>query len=125
MNKSSLQRSGRNRMEKRTLAVRGAFGIAMLALLICASPASATSFTFATIDYPDVSAQSVGTILTGINNVGNIAGLYGDGSTIHAFELSSDHRVFTSADISGSTETVSWGINNAGAVVGAAWVPQH
>ena len=93
-----------------------------------ASSASATSFTFVTIDHPDTT-QSLGTNLTGINNLGAVVGLYGDfgGSPliIHAFTLASDYSTFVSADILDATRTVTWSINDAGNIVGASWAPDH
>jgi len=63
------------------------------------------------INYP----KSNGTQLSGINDKGEIVGLYLDSSNAsHGFSLTG--KKFTSIDVKGDTNTVAWGINNAGQI---------
>lgn len=63
------------------------------------------------INYP----KSNGTQLSGINDKGEIVGLYLDSTNAtHGFSLVG--KKFTSISVAGDTNTVAWGINNAGQI---------
>jgi hypothetical protein len=64
---------------------------------------------FTTVNFP----KSNGTQATGINDKGEVVGLYLDSSNItHGFSLVG--KKYTSLDPKGETNTVAWGVNNAG-----------
>jgi len=66
---------------------------------------------FTTVNFP----KSNGTQATGINDKGEVVGLYLDSSNItHGFSLVG--KKYTSLDPKGETNTVAWGVNNAGQV---------
>jgi uncharacterized membrane protein len=76
--------------------------------------------TFVTIDYPG--AQS--TKLSGINDSGEIVGVYSDSDSIqsHSFSRAADSSSFDSFDPPGTNAvfgSVAAGINNAGQIVGS------
>jgi len=63
------------------------------------------------INYP----KSNGTQLSGINDKGEIVGLYLDSTNAtHGFSLVG--KKFTAINVKGGTNTVAWGINNAGQI---------
>jgi hypothetical protein len=64
---------------------------------------------FANIAYP----KAAGTIATGINNVGEVVGLYVD-SAGNAFGFLYDHKKYTQIAIKGATATAAWAIDDAG-----------
>jgi hypothetical protein len=69
---------------------------------------------YTSIDYPG----AVFTVVDDINNSGEMAGTYGDTSSVeHGFSLSSG--IYTTIDPPGSTSTAASGINDAGDIVGA------
>jgi len=75
--------------------------------------------TYKTVNYPHAAEQD-GT--QGINDLGQIVGIYVDGSGVyHGYELSG--RKFTTLDVpfSGAIATYAYGINNSGEIVGG-WV---
>jgi hypothetical protein len=66
---------------------------------------------FTTINFP----KSSGTEATGINDKGDIVGLYLDSAgATHGF--SKIGKKYASIDVKGHTDTVAWGINNAGQI---------
>ena len=87
----------------------------ILGLLISvASTADAKTYTFTSIDPPGAS----GTIVSGINNSGNIVGSYADAEG-HAHNFLYAGGTFTSIDdFPGASVTIVWGINNSGTIVG-------
>jgi hypothetical protein len=60
-----------------------------------------------------------GTGASGINNAGQVAGFFNDGSRIHGFRRESDATTFTNFDVPGHVNLFTGGINAAGAIVGA------
>ena len=84
-----------------------------------------SSGAFTTIDIPG----AVGTAISGINDRGQMIGVYGDANgTPHAFLL--DNGVVTIIDFPNALVTIPFGINNRGQVVGlyfddvrASWFP--
>jgi len=71
------------------------------------------SFSYTTIDYPD----ALGTILSGINNSGQITGYYLDPTGPDRGFLYANGS-FTAINFPNATQTLSLGINNAGNIVG-------
>ena len=70
---------------------------------------------FTTIDHPKATLE---TAPYGINNRGQIAGIYADADrTTHAF-LRDQDGVYTTIDVPGASVTFPFGINNRGHVVG-------
>jgi hypothetical protein len=66
---------------------------------------------FTTINFP----KSKGTQATGINDKGEVVGLYLDSAAFtHGF--SKIGSKYTSIDVKGGTNTVAWGVNNAGQI---------
>lgn len=89
--------------------------IAAAAAILCglATPAFAADYTFATIDVPGAAA----TAASGINDAGQIVGLFIDGSgQYHGFLYSGGS--FTTIDVPAAAGTEPLGINNEGQVVG-------
>src|SRR5262247_2249085 len=87
--------------------------IALASLLGVADVFAQGNFAFATIDVPG--ALSTGPL--GINDSGQIVGIYSDQSSVfHAFLF--DGETFTTIDVPGGRNTVPYGINTAGQVVG-------
>ncbi len=65
--------------------------------------------TFTAVKFP----KGIGTEATGINDKGEIVGLYFDSAGVqHGF--SKKGTKYTSIDVKGDTSTTAWGINNAG-----------
>ena len=78
--------------------------------------------TFTAINYPGADTDS--TWVYDVNNLGAVTGRYSEGSGTHGFIY--DAGVYTSFDVPGSTSTTSYGINDAGVVVGFHWdVDEH
>jgi len=72
---------------------------------------SYTKGKFTPINFP----KSTGTEATGINDKGEIVGLYLDSaSASHGF--SKIGKKYTSIDVKGETNTVAWGVNNKGQI---------
>lgn len=77
-------------------------------------PVQASPFTFATVDVPG----GTETLAKGINDVGQIVGVFTDpGGKDHGFLRTSD-GTFTTIDVPGATATQANGINSAGQIVG-------
>jgi probable HAF family extracellular repeat protein len=76
--------------------------------------AQAASFTFTTIDVPG----AFGTVALGINQRGQIVGVYNDSMEVHGFLY--DRGVFTPIDVpgAGASNTTARGITPAGQIVG-------
>jgi uncharacterized membrane protein len=74
------------------------------------------TFTFTSFDVPFAGASD--TEASGINDAGQIVGLYSDASGGHGFLK--DGSTYTSLDVpfAGASGTEALGINNAGAIVG-------
>jgi probable HAF family extracellular repeat protein len=70
------------------------------------------SYTFTTIDVPG----AVVTAAFGINNRGQIVGVFGDATGGHGFLW--DGATFTTIDVPGATATFARGVNAAGQIVG-------
>jgi len=71
------------------------------------------SFSYTTIDY----SGALGTILSGINNSGQIAGCYTDPTGLdHGFPYANGS--FTNINFPNATDTLAFGINSAGSIVG-------
>jgi uncharacterized membrane protein len=74
--------------------------------------------TVSVIDFPG----ATGTIVTRINDAGQIVGACGNESNVPALELPHgfllDHGVFTPIDVPGAVETRPFSINNKGQIVG-------
>jgi probable HAF family extracellular repeat protein len=70
------------------------------------------------IDFPGAK----GTLVTKVNDVGQIVGTYGNEPNVPALELPHgfllDNGVFTKIEVPGAVETRPFGINNAGQIVG-------
>jgi len=66
---------------------------------------------FAPVNFP----KSNGTQATGINDKGEVVGLYLD-STNATHGFSKVGTKYTSIDVKGGTNTVAWGVNNAGQI---------
>jgi probable HAF family extracellular repeat protein len=73
---------------------------------------TAPTYTFMVID----PSSSIGTLATGINNVGQIVGYYGDSTGGHGFLYSG--AVYTIIDYPLAGGTNAYGINDAGQIVG-------
>ena len=84
--------------------------LSLLVLLLLSSLAFAATWT--TIDYPGASD----TYATGINNNGDIVGVYVLGGLSHGFVLKAG--TFTSIDVPGAIQTYAKGINDSGMIVG-------
>jgi probable HAF family extracellular repeat protein len=69
--------------------------------------------TFTTIDAPGATRTDA----YGINDGGQIVGIFGDGMSSHSF-LTSDGTTFTTIDAPGAVATDAHGINNRGQIVG-------
>ncbi len=68
--------------------------------------------TFTDINFPN----GIGTEVTGINDRGDVVGLYFDSSGVqHGFEKKAGGS-YQSIDVTGDTSTVAWGINNMGQI---------
>ncbi len=67
------------------------------------------------VDYP--SDQSSGTVMEGINDVGQATGQWVDSSgNTHSFLLDIASNTFTDIAVTGATNVYAWNVNNAGAV---------
>src|SRR5689334_12670077 len=86
-----------------------------LAFLLVLGPIHAQSYVFFTFDPPG----SIFTIVTGINNNGQIVGRYQDASGLHSFLRTG--AVYPTIDAPGSNpyQTAANGVNNLGQVVGS------
>jgi len=84
-------------------------------LLVCAAPGIAATWT--TIDYPGADSTQA----LGINNNGDIVGLYTLGGQTHGFLYKAG--TFSSIDVPGAIQTVAQGINDSGLIVGFYSVP--
>jgi uncharacterized membrane protein len=73
-----------------------------------------TSGSFTTIDAPGEGAW--GTDLQGLNNSGQLTGFFWDGAHWQSFLDSSG--VFTAFAVPGATDTLAYGVNDGGSVVG-------
>ena len=82
----------------------------LVLLLVCALPVVAATWT--TIDYPGADSTQA----LGINNNGDIVGLYVQANATHGFVYTAG--TFTSIDVPGATQTVARGINDSGLIVG-------
>ena len=71
--------------------------------------------TYTAIDHPGA-VQPVGTVVWGINNLGEIVGGYSNGTTVSGFLLSNGS--YSDIYFPGSTYTAALGINKAGQIVG-------
>jgi uncharacterized membrane protein len=87
--------------------------VALSLALVFDSQAATTTYSFRTIDSPAPGASS--TFAYGINDVGQVSGLYFSGNS-HSFVY--DGSNFTFFDVPNSTYSNATGINNAGTVVG-------
>src|SRR5271169_2860925 len=97
-------------MKLRSLIV---FELALTGLLIFGGTAMADDFNFTPIDFPG----ALQTEATGINNSGQVAGWYQDGSEkTHGFL--DVNGTFTPIDVPGAILTEAFGINNQGDIVG-------
>ncbi len=68
---------------------------------------------FTTINFPG----SVETIAMGVNNAGDVVGIYySDSSTAHGFRL--NNGIFTAINFPGASDTYATGINSAGDIAG-------
>ena len=83
-----------------------------LALTAFASSVSAAPYTFTTLVVPGASFTDA----FGINNAGQVVGLFNDISGTHGFINTGG--TFTTLDVPGASFTRAAGINNAGQVVG-------
>jgi hypothetical protein len=70
------------------------------------------SFTYSSLDYPGASQ----TFASGINDSGQVVGIYEDATGWHGFLLSGGS--YSSLDYPGASYTSAYGINDAGQVVG-------
>jgi uncharacterized protein (TIGR03437 family) len=77
--------------------------------------AHAQSYLYFTFDPPGSTATSV----SGINNSGQMVGIYQDSAGWHSFLRSSDGVTYTVISIPGASQTTATGINNLGQVVGS------
>ena len=76
--------------------------------------ANAQSYLIFTFDPPG----STGTMVSGINNSGQMVGIYQDSAGWHSFLRSSDGVTYTVISVPGASQTIASGINNLGQVVG-------
>lgn len=76
-----------------------------------------TGTVFTTIDFPGAS----GTILLGINDVGQIVGYTDDAAIGFLYDIQA--QTFTTLEYSASTQTLPFAINNAGTIVGLVQDP--
>ena len=77
--------------------------------------AHAQSYLYFTFDPPGSTATSV----SGINNSGQMVGIYQDSAGWHSFLRSSDGVTYTTINVPGASQTNATGINNLGQVVGS------
>jgi probable HAF family extracellular repeat protein len=84
-------------------------------ILCGAAVADADSFTFTIFHVPDGFGQ---TTATGINSQGQVVGYFHQGGITHGFLRSSDGSSYTILDVPGATNTLAWGINDNGLIVG-------
>jgi len=77
--------------------------------------AHAQSYLYFTFDAPG----STYTIVSGMNNSGQMAGMYQDSAGWHSFLRSSDGVTYTTISVPGASQTNATGINNLGQVVGS------
>src|ERR1035441_6839640 len=59
------------------------------------------------------------TIVSGMNNSGQMVGMYQDSAGWHSFLRSSDGVTYTTISVPGASQTNATGINNLGQVVGS------
>ena len=81
--------------------------------------ASAVSFTFTTVDAPEVIPMiggNFGTDARGINAAGQMVGVFVDAAGGHGFVDTGG--VFTTIDVPGASSTAAFGINDMGQIVG-------
>jgi len=78
--------------------------------------ASAQNYTYSTFDAPGATA----TVVTGMNNAGQIVGAYTDAKGTHNFVRSADGKTYTTIDLTGATPgtTTIDAINNVGQIAG-------
>jgi len=86
--------------------------ILSLLLLLCAAALSARAATWTTIDVPGAPDTAV----NGINNAGDMVGIYGDPNGYHGFLLSGG--MFTTFDMPGAKQTNPVAINSSGQISG-------
>jgi probable HAF family extracellular repeat protein len=87
--------------------------IALASLLGVSNGFAQGNFSFATFDVPGAQTTSP----LGINDSGQIVGIYSDHSSVfHAFLF--DEETFTTIDVPGGQNTVPFGINTSGQIVG-------
>jgi probable HAF family extracellular repeat protein len=87
----------------------------LLVGMVLVTPASAwaLTYTFATIDVPGAGFTQA----FGINNAGQIVGVFGDATGRHGFLKTG--TTYTPIDVPGASGTEAFGINDMGQVVGA------
>jgi probable HAF family extracellular repeat protein len=93
--------------------------ISNLTVTDCVVPAIASenSYRFKVIDHPDAATVGNGTVITGINDQGQVVGYYEDNDdTVHGFLY--DGTTFGTVDYPGAVSTQLYGINNHGRIVG-------
>ena len=90
------------------------FQFVLIMILSAISLHAQSSYNFQTIDFPGGSSTQA----RGINQQGDVVGLYADPSTglFHGFRLSG--KVFSKIDFPGATQTYPRGINATGNIVG-------
>ena len=93
-------------------SLRGTGWLALLGLGL--GIANAQSYLYFTFDAPG----STATMASGINNSGQMVGLYQDAAGWHSFLRSSDGVTYTTISVPGASQTNATGINNLGQVVG-------
>jgi probable HAF family extracellular repeat protein len=108
---------------KKCAAVTGPTGIAAYAINKAGKVAGwctgtsglAIGFTWVPGKFVDINfPKGTGTEVAGINDKGDVAGLYLDGSGVqHAFIKKAGGK-YKSIDVTGDTSAAAWGINNAG-----------
>jgi hypothetical protein len=73
--------------------------------------------TYKPVNYPHISGLEQGA--AGINDAGQIVGLYIDGSGVyHGYELSAGKYTALNVPFTGATGTATYGINNSGEIIG-------
>jgi len=82
----------------------------------------ATTYNYSIIDAV-VPGPSTYTIVTGINDAGQIVGYYQDSPEVHGFLY--EGGIFTLIDVPGASATRPWDISNAGQIVGNASGSNH
>src|SRR5438128_2277088 len=87
-------------------------GWVALSLLVCGAGRAKADYVFTTIDPPG----STCTFAKGINNAGQVVGLYCGPIAFRGFLLSGDR--YTSIDGPSAVQTEASGINDAGQIVG-------